>query len=171
MSSRHFTRFYPTPSNTGGFTLVELMIVVAIIGILAAIAMPSYEEQVRKTRRADAQSVLYDFANAMERYASKNPNTGYADTAVGDADSGAPKSSVFPTQAPLDGNDKYYDLTLVVLDESGGSSPVADGYGGFYTLSAAPIDPGAMAGDACGTFSLTSAGTRSVTGSASNCWK
>ncbi|MEJ1355226.1 MAG: type IV pilin protein [Candidatus Sedimenticola sp. (ex Thyasira tokunagai)] len=164
-------RLHPAHVRSGGFTLIELMIVVAIIGILAAIAMPSYKEQVRKTRRADAQSVLYDFANAMERYASKNPNTGYADAATGDADSGAPKSSIFPTQAPLDGNDKYYNLTLVVLDEAGGSAPAAAGYGGFYTLSAAPASPGAMAGDACGTFSLTSAGTRSVTGSASNCWK
>ncbi|MES9904907.1 MAG: type IV pilin protein [Sedimenticola sp.] len=165
---RHLHR---SQSRLGGFTLIELMITVAIIGILAAIAMPSYQEQVRKTRRADAQSVLYDFANAMERYASKNPNTGFADAATGDADSGAPKSGVFPTQAPLDGNDKYYDLTLVVLDEAGGSAPAAGGYGGFYTLSAAPINPGVMAGDACGTFSLTSAGTRSVSGSASGCWK
>lgn len=53
--------------KTKGFTLIELMIVVAIIGILAAIAYPSYTEYVKKTRRAEAAAVLMDMAQIAER--------------------------------------------------------------------------------------------------------
>ena len=58
--------------NTKGFTLVELMIAVAIVGILASIAYPSYQDSVRKSRRADAKGALLGFANAMERHFTEN---------------------------------------------------------------------------------------------------
>lgn len=66
-----------TPSSMtimkkNGFTLIELMIVVVILGILAAIAYPSYQEQVRQTRRANAQANLMELASYMERYYTEN---------------------------------------------------------------------------------------------------
>ena len=66
--------------SSRGFTLIELLIAVAIVGILAAIAYPSYLEQIRKTRRADAEAVLMQAAQFMERVYSEagcyNPGSG-----------------------------------------------------------------------------------------------
>jgi len=56
----------------GGYTLIELMIVLAIIGILAAIAYPTYQDSVRKSRRADAEAVLLELAQWMERFYTEN---------------------------------------------------------------------------------------------------
>lgn len=64
-----------------GFTLVELMIVVAIVGILASIAIPSYQDSVIKSRRTDATGALLIMANKMERFFTEN-NTYVGATAV-----------------------------------------------------------------------------------------
>lgn len=64
--------------NRRGFTLIELMIVVAVIAILAAIALPSFLGQVRKSRRADAQATIQQIALKEERFRADNP--GYSST-------------------------------------------------------------------------------------------
>lgn len=129
-------------NNVRGFTLVELIIVVAIIGILAAIAYPAYTEQVAASRRADGQAALVQFANAMERYFTRN--NGYTGAADGGADTGAPAAAVFPSQAPLDGGTKYYNLTISAATASS------------YTLRATPI--GGQADD--GLLELDHTGAR-----------
>lgn len=123
-----------------GFTLIELMIVVAIIGIIAAIAYPSYTNHVEKTRRSDAQGALMGLAAAMERHYATNNS--YEGAASGGADTGAP--AIYPDEAPLDGNAKYYDLTIQAADATS------------FTLRAAP--KGAQAGD--GMLELDSTGAR-----------
>lgn len=125
-----------------GFTLIELMIAVAIVGILAAIAYPSYQQQVRKTRRADAQGALMGLANAMERSFTEQ-NT-YAGAAQAGTLPQPPQASLYPSQAPLDGATKYYDLTIQAADASS------------YTLRATP--KGAQTGD--GYLELTNTGVR-----------
>lgn len=137
--------------KTDGFTLIELMIVVAIIGILASIAYPSYVDSVKKSRRSDATGALLGFANAMERRFTETNSycdsggTGGTNT-CGDGstnDTGSP--SIYPTQSPVDGGTKYYDLTINAVTASS------------YTLRAAPI--GAQAGD--GIVQITQTGVRS----------
>ena len=93
-----------------GFTLIELMIVVAIVGIIAAVAYPSYQEQVNKSRRADCSGALVGFANAMERFYSVN-NT-YLGAGVSGADSGAPAATLYPATCPVDGGAATYNLTI-----------------------------------------------------------
>lgn len=137
-----------------GFTLMELMIVVAIIGIIAAIAIPSYNESTDKTRRRDAQAALMGLASAMERFYTQNST--YAGTA-GSGD--APIASLYPSQAPLDGSTKYYNLTITGED--------ADS----YTLSAVPISGGAMDGDRCGTMTMTETGAKGDGDASDNCWQ
>jgi type IV pilus assembly protein PilE len=154
-------------NKINGFTLIELMIVVAIVGILAGIAYPSYVDSVQKSRRSDATGALLGFANAMERRFTETNSycnvggTGGADTCGdGTNDTGSP--TIYPTQSPIDGGTKYYDLTINAVTAS------------TYTLYAAPT--GAQANDKCGTLTLTQTGARNITGQASgitatDCWK
>lgn len=127
-------------SSQTGFTLIELMIVVAIIGIIATIAYPNYIEYVDRARRSDAQGALTGLSGAMERFYASN-NT-YQGAAAAGADTGAP--AIYPDEAPLDGSQKYYDLTI---QAAGASS---------YTLRATP--KGGQVGD--GTLELDSSGAR-----------
>ncbi len=134
-----------------GVTLLELMITVAIIGIIASVAYPSYQEFVMSSRRADGQATLMSFASAVERHFTINDS--YVGIASGALPS-APAPSVFASEAPVDSNDKYYDLRVTVLTAS------------TFTLSAVPKN--AQSGDSCGTLTLTHTGARGAGGS--DCW-
>lgn len=103
-----------------GFSLVEMLIVVAIAAILATIAYPSFMEQIRKARRADAQTVLMEAAQYMERFYTENNRY--------DKDSGGNDTSLPArlTQSPIDGTTKYYTITIEAKTTS------------TYTLRATP---------------------------------
>ena len=129
--------------NTKGFTLIELMITVAIVGILAGIAYPSYQDSVRKSRRADAQGALLGFANAMERYFTVNNSYLGAGTPNGNS-TGAPAPTIFPAVSPVDGGTPYYNLIISAAASNA------------YTLQASPIN--SQAGD--GFMQISGTGVR-----------
>lgn len=135
--------------NSAGFTLIELMIVVAIIGIIAAIAYPSYRNNVMATHRANAQADLMKLAQWMERkYVQQDYS--YQD--------GGSAPTLPQTRSPQDGA-KMYDLTVTTTSKN------------EFELKAAPA--GGQTDDKCGTLTLNQAGAKTATkgGSAVNdCW-
>jgi type IV pilus assembly protein PilE len=125
------------------------MIAVAIVGILAAIAFPSYNNYVKKTRRAEIVQLLSESAQLLERHYSKAGS--YANTTT---------APIVTTPDPT-GN-AYYGLTV-------------DRQATTFTLTAVPIAGTVMAGDMCGSFILTNTGSRSNTnntaaGTVAVCW-
>ena len=138
-------------NKTRGFTLIELMIVVAILGIIAAIGYPSYLEQVKKSRRSEGMGQLLELADRMERY--------YSDKGTyGGATLGTTSANVF--FATTEGG--HYTLSIDAQDN------VA------FTISATPTSKGKQNTDKCNTFTLTSLGFKTVSGGSlftDDCWK
>ena len=134
-----------------GFTLVELMIGIAIVAILLAVAYPSFAQQLAKSRRTDAKSALLGCAQMLERYSTQSGNyTAGTDASVAASCVGASKNG-------------YYTLP-------NGNIPTTAGAGTFL-IQATPV--GIQASDACGTFTYTQDGSRGVSGAtlpSARCW-
>lgn len=134
-----------------GFTLIELMVVVAIVGILAAIAYPSYQQYVKRAQRSQGRSILLENAQFLER--------NFTEANRYDQDSaGVALNLPFPN-SPKDGTASYA-IVPVSTDTT-------------FFLSATPIAGGLMDGDECGTLTLNNLGQKGVSGAtldAASCW-
>jgi type IV pilus assembly protein PilE len=143
-----------------GFTLVELMIVIAIVGILAGIAYPNYQDSVIKSRRADAKAALLELSVFMERLYTTTGcyNPGATDKVCGDANDAAPTLPFLTTPKPPS-TLAYYDLTVATPNAS------------TFTLTATAKSNTA---DKCGALTLNNTGVKTVTNSygytVANCW-
>jgi type IV pilus assembly protein PilE len=146
-----------------GFTLVELMIVVVIVAILASIAVPAYNAQIRKSRRTDAKTALLDLAGREERYADANPTNGYTNSP---ANLGYAATPAVMTNYPVGSG--YYTVTVTPTAAAPLATPPTPA---TYTIVATAI--GDQANDtSCLTFSLNQLGQQTSTGTATaaTCW-
>jgi type IV pilus assembly protein PilE len=135
-----------TTTRTRGFTLMELMIAVVVVGILAAAAVPSYREHIASSRRTDAKSALLAIAQLMERNYTERGT--YASVTLG-------TTGIYPSTSPQG----YYTLSIVSQD--------ADGFSLLATRA------GAQVGDKCGNYTYNQAGAKGVasaTYTAAQCW-
>jgi len=128
-----------------GLSLTELMIAMSIVGILAAIAYPSYTQYVERSRRAEARTILLDAAQFMQRYYAANDTYAGADL---------PDSL---SRSPATGS-QYYAISIAE-----GANRTT------YTVQAVP--KGIMSDDECGTLTIDSNGRRGADGDETKCWK
>jgi len=136
-------------SRMRGFTLIEVIIVVAIIGILAAIAVPAYSQYMTDGRRTDAIAFLSEAAGEQVRYFSSNNQ--YADSMD---ELGYGNAATFVTP------EGHYTVSIV--------NP---GSRAKFTLTATPIAGGRQAGDTeCLAFTITDTGVKRNTGTNTDCW-
>ena len=137
-----------------GFTLIELMIVVAIVGIIAAIALPSYTSYIARAKRADARTQLLQAAQFMQRFYAANDNFA-ADRGGSDVVTAMPLNL---KKSPADGTAVYQLNTSITSADSYTATVNVSA----YTLTMAPITASSMASDECGRFTITSIGVRGV---------
>ncbi|MBD9485372.1 prepilin-type N-terminal cleavage/methylation domain-containing protein [Pseudomonas sp. PDM14] len=142
-------------TRIAGFTLIELMLAVAIIGILAAIATPNYLEYITRSKRSEGHALLIEAATRQERFYAQNSryvtdNNDIALLALRNTDSGTKKVA---------SENGYYKMTI----------STAAGDGGYTLTAAQEIGDGQ-----CGNLTLTALGTKGRTGSGKTveqCWK
>jgi type IV pilus assembly protein PilE len=160
---------------TSGFTLIEVMIVAAIVAIVAAMAYPSYQDSVRKSRRADAKAVMVEAAQWMERFYTENfrydqNRAGVLVTSTTAGDPSFPNSGL--TESPKEGGPPggYYAITLGNLGQT------------TFTLTATAQTTGGQNNDRCGgvvaaTLEINQAGQKGVNGAFNtpaiieDCWR
>jgi type IV pilus assembly protein PilE len=135
-----------------GFTLIELMIVVAVVAVLAAIAIPSYRDYIRRSQRAEARAEVLRAEGWLERFYTENNR--YSNNAANTENTNF--STIF-TGVPA-GTTTRYTIALTITNAGAG-----------YTITATPTTTGPMNGDACGAYSKTNTGALTYNGTGSRC--
>jgi type IV pilus assembly protein PilE len=143
-----------TKVASGGFSLIEVMIVLVIIGVLLLVATPGYQESMRKSHRADGMRDLMELVSRQERFYAQNSRyTNDIETADG-----------LNLERTIS-SESYYTLSVQTCSEN----DEEDDYSRCYILLAEPR--GKQTKDACGTLTVNSKGERDHSGSADlKCW-
>jgi type IV pilus assembly protein PilE len=155
MNCKHLMTARAGRPTAAGFTLVELMITVAIATLLLVVAVPSYQAQVQKSRRTDARSALLDLAGREERWFSSN-----------NAYTNVPANLGYVSITPVGSG--YYNVAIVVVAANPANVPPTQA---GYTITATPI--GIQAQDTiCASFTVDQTGTQTSTGTGTlkTCW-
>lgn len=153
-------------SGSAGFTLIELMIVVAIVGLLAAIALPSYQSYIARGNRAAARAALSQAAQYMQRFYAANDR--YDADRTGAQTIWATLPPAF-TRAPAEGT-QLYEISNTGANASTAAQST-------FTLIMRPLTTASMANDKCGGFTLTQAGVKGITAASptaaliAECWR
>ena len=134
-----------------GFTLIELMIAVAVVAILGAIAWPMWQDYIMRSHRTAAKACLLEQSQYMERFYTQNMS--YATSRDGD-DVALPDGGCAAEQA------EYYTFSIADVDDTS------------YTLEAEPQGTQATRDTACGTLGVDQTGAKTKSGEAdvSKCW-
>lgn len=147
MHEKHFR-------HAAGFTLIELMIAVAILAIIAAVAIPSYREYVATAARGQAKAALLNAVQMEERYFTNN-NT-YLAIATASA------TTLIPSYSGADFNSRKYNITVA----AGTTGNIATS----FTATATPSN--GFSDATCGALSINNLGTKtSAAGTVATCWK
>lgn len=143
-------------SKRAGFSLIEVMIVMVIVAILAAVAVPSYQSQILRGKRSEAKAFLLDLASRQERFYTQYAT--YTDTIVGGSCSGEACGLGLSSSNSSDGN---YSAVVACTGSSGACTR--------YTLTVSPQ----FADPECSTLTYTSAGVKGATGTGDVefCWR
>jgi len=147
------------PRRMAGFTLIELMVTVVVAAILVSIAVPSYQSQVRKSRRTEARNAVMDLAAREERYYSVN--NAYTDLAL---QLGYGQDNAAITDRPIGSG--YYTVSVTASAPDPAATPPTRA--GFKITATAV---GTQLKDTtCQTFAVDDVGTQTSTPSATECW-
>lgn len=141
-------RGLPMRKQISGFTLIELMIVLVIVGILATIALPAYQDYVRKSRRAEAISLMLDLQLTQEKYRANNISYASSLAAMG------VNSTYISNQVSA----SYYTISATSATNN------------TYTISAVAVGKQAndnQYGTACTTLTINQSNIKSP----ANCWR
>ncbi|WP_079203213.1 type IV pilin protein [Pseudomonas sp. CC6-YY-74] len=138
---------------SAGFTLIELMIAVAIIGVLAAIALPNYTEYMTRSKRAEGQALLSDVSARQERFYAQNTN--YVTNPANIANLAFPKAA----NNRIISENGYYEVAVSAVASDGG-----------YTLTANQT----IGDNQCGNLTLNALGVKGRSGTGKTieqCWR
>ena len=166
MQPRAFDRQHFAPINTesprnmnirsrrsmAGFTLIEVLIVSVLVAVLAAIALPSYMQQVREGRRTEARGMLLDVMNREHRFFADN--FAYTTNITESVTAVTPGLGFDPAQS----ENGHYALTVTLIAATG------------QVILTATAQGGQAADSDCATLTVSTTGARGSTGGGSKCW-